>query len=250
MRRLFFFVVLITINLFYSPGSSNNAFTNELSRNLTEMLITDESRLAEEILDIISSDSLSDDDKARLKSMIITFMINKSSPPLQSHQIDVNPNQFAMGGIPSLDDALGLPFSGLTAENKKEGNTDIFSLDDKNKMKAQYVEYYIARLKREIEKTKEQKTVIKSSHIVSWIVFGFVQVIAVLGIGFALFEIRHAKKTRDKIQGCHEGDNQQELMISLEGIALKTSFHGTIILVFCVVFYFLFVKYVYPLTPV
>ncbi len=47
-----------------------------------------------------------------------------------------------------------------------------------------------------------------------------------------------------------DAPEQSEIKVSLEGIALKTSFHGTLLLVIALVFYYLFLKFVYPISIV
>ena len=43
---------------------------------------------------------------------------------------------------------------------------------------------------------------------------------------------------------------EQEIRVSLEGIALKTTLHGVVLLAMAIGFYFLYLKFVYPVTVV
>lgn len=117
-------------------------------------------------------------------------------------------------------------------------------INDNPELKKKYVEYLNARLQREIDKAEEQKASMAFSKLSSYVILIFIHIVFAVGIWAAAREFIHASKSRKR------KFEQQELMISLEGIALKTSFHGTILLVLSIVLYFLFLKFVYPIVPI
>ena len=128
-----------------------------------------------------------------------------------------------------------LPFSsGLSAK----------FINDNPELKKKFIEYLNTRFQREIDKSVEQKASIAFSKLSSYMILIFIHIVFAVGLWAATKEILHAGKTRKR------SSEQHELMISLEGIALKTSLHGTILLVLSIVLYFLFLKFVYPIVPI
>lgn len=78
----------------------------------------------------------------------------------------------------------------------------------------------------------------------SVVVFWAAQVLLLWAIIAASIEFVRAQRVRTAAAEI------QELRVSLEGLALKTSMHGTFLLVIAMSFYYLFLKFVYPITVV
>ena len=114
-------------------------------------------------------------------------------------------------------------------------------LRDDEEIAKEYKAYVIALMEREKEKMEERRQVVRWTNRISCFIFVIVH--GFIGFGFwaALREFRHANKTRAIIP------DKQELQVSLQGIALKTSLHGTILLAISLVLYFLYLKFVYPI---
>jgi hypothetical protein len=100
-------------------------------------------------------------------------------------------------------------------------------------------------MSREAEKLTEHKKVFAASGTMSVVVFWAAQVLLAWAIIAASIEFWRAQKVRTKA-----ATEMQELRVSLEGLALKTSMHGTFLLGIAMLFYYLFLKFVYPITLV
>jgi hypothetical protein len=88
----------------------------------------------------------------------------------------------------------------------------------------------------------QQKNVVDTNNIESRFIFVIAHIILLLGIVAATIEFLNARKIRRSIRM----ENMTEISIGLEGVALKTSLHGTILLAASIGFYFLYLKFVYP----
>jgi len=111
-------------------------------------------------------------------------------------------------------------------------------------VKAKEKEAYLAYLERQVEVYKEQKKVLEDHNTESFVVFVSAHIVLLLGLIAAATEFLRARKTRK------DADKQTDLNVSLQGIALKTSLHGTILLALSISFYFLYLKFVYPITAI
>jgi len=116
------------------------------------------------------------------------------------------------------------------------------SFDDDPEVRAAVRELFLARVEREIQILKERRDVLRWTNWISRFMFGVVHVILFLGLRAALAEFKHSARTRKDSAG------ETEMRVSLEGIALKTSLHGMVILVAAFGFYFLYIRFVYPIT--
>ncbi|HEX2837534.1 MAG TPA: hypothetical protein VHN77_05355 [Phycisphaerales bacterium] len=106
-------------------------------------------------------------------------------------------------------------------------------------------EVQAAALRREIEKYREIRTELFYTNWIGRIVFLVAHGVLALGLWMAAHEFRAAQAGRRKAE-----DQAQEIKLSLEGIALKTALHGVVIMAFAMGFYFLYLKFVYPITTV
>ena len=119
----------------------------------------------------------------------------------------------------------------------------------------------IARFERAIQILSERRDVIRWTNWISRFIFVVIHVVLFLGLWAAMKEFIDAGRTRksapapittaltdEKAQAAQA--KQNEVTISLQGIALKTSLHGFLILAAAIGFYFLYLKFVYPITVI
>jgi hypothetical protein len=111
-------------------------------------------------------------------------------------------------------------------------------------VKEAYKAWTIAFITRQKETLREHRAAFAASGTMSVVVCWVAHILLAWAIVAATIEFIHALKTRQK------ASEVQELRVSLEGIALKTSLHGTLLLVLAMLFYYLFLKFVYPITVV
>lgn len=107
-----------------------------------------------------------------------------------------------------------------------------------------YEDLLLAYYRRETEILSEHKSTIAATNVIGYLICIVAHLLLALAVWAAIREYREAarqRKTRNV---------SQELQLSLEGISLKTSLHGTILLVLAIVFYFMYVKFIYPISTV
>ncbi|MHC4401002.1 MAG: hypothetical protein ACYTG0_15100 [Planctomycetota bacterium] len=129
-------------------------------------------------------------------------------------------------------------------------------LDDP-KVQSAYQEWLIAYYERQANVLTEHERAFALQRVMSYLVFFVVHALLGLAVWCASREFLHASKMRRspaKGKSGKENENRapevQEITVSLEGIALKTSFHGTLLLVIALAFYYLFLQFVYPVSVV
>lgn len=111
-------------------------------------------------------------------------------------------------------------------------------------LKNAYKDYVLSYLKREKQKLEESNAVISMTNRMGFIIFIVVHISLGISLCIALMEFNHARKARRLKK------DTQELELSFEKIAFKTSLHGTILLILSLVLYFLFLKFVFPITVI
>lgn len=119
-------------------------------------------------------------------------------------------------------------------------NPTIDELEKDEQVKEVRKEWLIATYKNEIQKLEENKRIVNNVNRIGYIVFAVAHVLLLLAVAASIQEFVYASKTRKKKPDHHE------IQVSLEGIALRSSLHGVILLVVAILFYFLFLKYVLP----
>jgi uncharacterized membrane protein len=112
------------------------------------------------------------------------------------------------------------------------------------KLAAAYQDWMIARYRREVEKIEERRHVIENTNRMGYIIFVVVHLVLAAALFAAVLEFRSALRLR------RAAAKANEITISLEGIALKTSLHGAVLLTFALAFYCLFLKLVLPIASV
>lgn len=104
---------------------------------------------------------------------------------------------------------------------------------------------HLAQVKREVQKIRETEGELWWTNWIGRAIFVIVQFILIMGLVVAWSEFRAARRQRRAAAA-----EQQEVRISMEGIALKTSLHGILILGIALAFYFLYLRFVFPVTYV
>jgi hypothetical protein len=106
-------------------------------------------------------------------------------------------------------------------------------------------------LTRQVEEYDELQSVLAWNNYLGRIIFVVVHGILAMALVISWREFQAARETRaeaksKKRRANEESPAQEEVSASLEGIALKTSRHGTLILLVAFAFYVAYLKFVYP----
>lgn len=104
----------------------------------------------------------------------------------------------------------------------------------------------VAAIEREIEKYGEIRAELLYTNWIGRFIFVVAHLVLGMGLWMSMHEFRAANARRREAKTV----TQQELSISMEGVALKTTLHGTFIMVLALVFYFLYLKFVFPVVVV
>ncbi len=89
------------------------------------------------------------------------------------------------------------------------------------------------------------KAALRWGHVTSYITCAFAHILLIVGLWAAVREFHDAHITRKLAR-----QENVELKLSMHGVAIKTSLVGMVILVVSLVFYFLYLKFVYPITAI
>ncbi len=129
--------------------------------------------------------------------------------------------------------------------NPPDGDSaELPNISNDPNVRAAYKEYLLTYLESEREKFADRREVILSTNQMGSYIFVTVHIFLAVALFVTVLELRQASIARKK----HGGSDEIEL--SFQKIALKTSIHGTVLLVFAIVLYFLFLRIVYPITIV
>lgn len=150
-------------------------------------------------------------------------------PPTASEESD------ASGDTPNEAPAVGV-VGGI------EGPAEV-AFDESGETRALRERLLVRQLERELSKIDETQRELWYYNVMGRGMFVVVHVVLLLALYVAWVEFKNARGSREE---AHEAA-EQELKISLEGIALKSSLQGTILLGLAFGFYLLYVKFVYPL---
>ena len=74
----------------------------------------------------------------------------------------------------------------------------------------------------------------------SFVISAVVHIVLVVGLWAAIREFQQASRTRKR-------QDETEINVSAEGVALKTSLHGTLLLVTCIGLDLLYLRFIYPI---
>lgn len=111
-------------------------------------------------------------------------------------------------------------------------------------VRAAYKKILLARMSHEESILKERGKVLYWTNRVGVVIFVLTHLILFIGIWAAIKEFLSASKIRNS------ETEQSEIKVSMEGIALKTSLHGTLLFALTLFLYFLFLKFVYPINVI
>lgn len=111
-------------------------------------------------------------------------------------------------------------------------------------VKESYREFASARMEYAIKAMEERDRVIYWSNRASILIFLIAHAVLLLGLWAAIGEFLEARKIR------HANVEASEIKIGLDGLALKTSLHGTVILLFSMALYYMFLVYVLPISSI
>ena len=106
-------------------------------------------------------------------------------------------------------------------------------------LKTEYTKMLSSRIAYNNWALEERKHVYVWTNRIGYAIGLIVHGVLFLGIWAAVHEFQRASKARKR------NDTQQEFSLSLEGFALKTSLHGTLLLLISIGLYFLYLKYIY-----
>ena len=135
------------------------------------------------------------------------------------------------------------PEAGNRTGSPETAQSALFDASDPDIRQA-YKAWTIAYMARQVDAIKENKSAFAMSGTMSILVCWVAHILLALAVLAAAVEFIRALQTR------HKASQNEEVRVSLEGIALKTSMNGTLLLVIAMAFYYLFLKFVYPVTIV
>ena len=105
--------------------------------------------------------------------------------------------------------------------------------------------YILKKIEDEDIRREETRQVVNQTNASASVTFWIAHILLVLSILISGFELWHAKRLRSKAK-----KESIEVEISLEKIALKSSVNGTLMLFISLVFYFMYLKFVYPIISI
>jgi len=168
-------------------------------------------------------------------------------------------------GLPADLDAAPKPPVQADAPNRAaQSQCDI---NEDPVVKAKRAELAIAQMDREIQKLHEARDELAWYNSLGRFMFGVVHIVLGVALWMAWLEFDNARHVRAKLappKGVaaqkskgkpKPGDEEEtaaphELKLGLDGIAFKSSLQGTAILAIAFGFYFLYLKFVYPIVLV
>ena len=77
---------------------------------------------------------------------------------------------------------------------------------------------------------------------ISYVICVIAHVFLFTGIIYAVLEFKHANVARRR------ANKETELRLSLEGVAIKTSLNGLVLFAISLIFYFMYLYFIYPIT--
>lgn len=153
------------------------------------------------------------------------------------------PQAAAVSGVVLQPDAEST-FLNVLFENSNELNAE-------NKQRLQQfvsskLELGAARSRSGAEELLNTRRTIARNNVVSTISFALVHAVVLLGFAGALLEFRTAQRLRRRGKALED----IEITVKIESIAVKTTSLGVVLLATSIVFYFLYLKFVFPIQNV
>lgn len=197
-----------------SKGTSANVGENELTATKPAEMVARK-----------NDDPLTQEKKNEKSLSPITEFSSTLTPPKASFNSTTKKNPFQLDTLKE-------------AEYHSAPTNMMDIIKSEPEIRQQYLDYLKNILKRETEILNERKRLIDHGLWIGhsmWLMANFL----VLFCTYLSFrEFSTAQKIRKL-------DASQEIKISLEGIALKTTLHGVVLLALAMCFYFLYLKFVY-----
>ncbi len=135
----------------------------------------------------------------------------------------------------------------LKAAQKTSRNRNYFEkyvfLETDEEFKKAYKEHALFLMKSREKAITESQNTIKATVIIGYVIAIVVHLLLIIAISVALSEIKTSKLAASQV-------GQNEINLGLDGIAIKTKFIGVLLLGMAMIFYFLYLKYVYPITVI
>src|SRR5215213_9013784 len=104
----------------------------------------------------------------------------------------------------------------------------------------------LAVARNETAKIERTNAVITRHRWSSWAGFVLAHLLVLLGLTIGVLEFRQARRLRQRGAKAE----RMELSIGLEGLAVKSSLNGLLILFLCFAFYLAFLHFIYPLASI
>jgi hypothetical protein len=156
---------------------------------------------------------------------------------------DVKPYSFVDEGVLLSPDAAAELLGGVAGGAGGAPSPAAALLDDPEVLAA-WKRLLLSQLERDTQILAERRQTLAWTNWISRGIFVVVHVILAFALWAARREFLEARRTRDKSR------EQHEVNVSLEGVALKTSLQGVLLLGFALGFYFLYLKFVYPIAEI
>ena len=113
------------------------------------------------------------------------------------------------------------------------------------KVQAKLTDWTIAWIDEQERRLSRNSRTVGEQNITGFCIFGVIHVLLLVSVWMAVKEFRHSQS------GGHASkthSEHQEITLSLHKLAVKTSLHGILLLSFSLAFYFLYLKFVFPIT--
>lgn len=125
----------------------------------------------------------------------------------------------------------------------------MLGINDKNEqereLKSALGKYIIRRMSNENDKEERTRAIVSWTNFCTYITFGIAHVLLICGFLLAYSEIKRSWRLRKRGK-----EVPLEVELGVEKIALKGALNGFFYMSACLLFYFLYLKFVYPVTIV
>lgn len=169
---------------------------------------------------------------------------NPNSYGDEEEVIDLSP--FTVAAVSGID-ASSMMQQIQYAIEEYESDESLEPDETLNEIRREYYGFIIDWLQHNRASLKQNKRIISSHNWVSIAIAVLVHALLIFGFYAGWREFNESNRMRKDARAM---DLQEEIKISLDGVALKTSFLGMLILFTSIGLYFAFLKYVFPITEI
>jgi hypothetical protein len=120
----------------------------------------------------------------------------------------------------------------------------LVSLSEDEDMRVAMKGHLVRMLELDEQRAQTASQTVHTTNVLGYVIFGFVHFILCSALFFSGREILQAERIRAQPPQTHE------LQVSQNGLAVKTSLHGVLLLLIALAFYALYLKLVYPITVI